>query len=131
MLSGRIHRWRSAVAQAAIVLLLVQTAFGVSACRNFLTPDDGRSSFAKFGDVICAVRNDTEPSKGDPSKDTHHQCPVCVSLICHVSAILTSEAAIPVAPSSRITVLDRALPVPASIYATGFHNRGPPVSLIS
>lgn len=128
MLGRRTNRWRKAIAQTAIILLLVQAAFGVSACRELLPTADGGANFAG---LLCAVQNDSVPDSRDPSKTTHQQCPACFSLICHVSAILADVAAVPQAPGDRITVVADAHPIPASIGSSGVHNRGPPLARIA
>lgn len=120
------NRWKAFVAQVAVLLLVAQSTFGILACSNrFAVAPDGLP-----GGLICSIfsspDNNQAPSQ-DPENGTHPDCPICASFVCHASAILTADLAIPASANSTVFEPDGAWQT-ATTYLTAVHNRGPPSS---
>ena len=128
------RRWRSAVAQVAVLLLVVQTAFGAGACLAKVRALSGGADPAGFFGAICSpfVAVPAEPGEnrlpaGDaPASGAPHECPICLSF---GSVVLTADATPPGTPEGGPAFAARPVPMLAGIFRNGYRNRGPPFSL--
>jgi hypothetical protein len=130
---GAIHsRWRRSVVQVAVILLLVQTAFGAIACNRFASLAAEVSGLAITPDTICSVHGFTQFSKDeapndDDSSRLQHQCPVCQSGVCHLSIVLASEIGLYFTSEGTAEFDGLLLTSRPSAPNWVFHNRGPPL----
>lgn len=133
----RYSRLQGIVAQATVFLLLVQVVFGVGACRQYNLADTDDIAALRQAGVICTVHgimpaapeSSKAPAQENPSGDPQHQCPACASFVCHATAILAADAALPDTPAGNTGFAVPPLPMPAGIQTADFRNRGPPLPI--
>jgi hypothetical protein len=129
MMGGKTEKWwRICMVQVVILLFSVQSTFGILACPNRM--GFAQSEFLPVGSAICShySPDTSNPSKPTPGSDTQHDCPFCLSFVCQVTAILTTELVLPTPDQGTFLKPQGAFSVVANISHTP-HNRGPPVSL--
>jgi hypothetical protein len=130
----RYIQWRRAVAQVAVLLLLVQTVFGAGACLAKVRALTGAPDASGFFGAICTPYvaapaqsgENGQPSGDVPAGAAKHDCTICLSF---GSVIVTVDATPPGAPEGGPVFAAPPVTIPAGIPLSGYRNRGPPSSL--
>lgn len=136
--------WRGAVVYAAVCALLFQAALSISACHGAFpppvaTPAQGLQVSPGDHGATClndrtasVVANATgAPVRQDkaPAGERRQDCPICISQICYVTAILAEQSLAGSAPARGVIFPPAPDRTQRGAAPARVHNRDPPFFL--